>query len=459
MDTIELLREKYIGNKYLTHRLEQYLQNLPALLSTVEEEYNAKLIKRSENAVKKNKFVQEFLAQHQYYYVSQTDQFVHYEDSTYTLVTDDDVTHNILMNMDRTLMRWKFKIRIHILKRIKDHPLHSASPDNVTVSRVTRFMCPTFFASKSYARYFLVVLGDALLGKRTLIYFMDKSFKTFMQLIGHCTADLLNKNVNDDFKYKYYDHDYKNCRILPGICPEHKVSNVVDMAVVAMYMSNKYGHADHFLRQCTGCDFANKVTLLSHNTPTTLIRSFLEEFTLPTGSLHYKSMHFLWRTFLQRNSLPFVVSQVNFKHILSEMGIYDEATDTCSVSAKFAPMLINFQNFWDRHVTHSPSGDTYDVVELVELYNAWCESKNLHITQAECLSWLQQECRVTGATVRGIQCTLWDKTVDIENALEIFKHDPAFSTDPQKKFDFYRAHTQKHSKMLVSRDYFMDYIS
>jgi hypothetical protein len=434
MDTIESLREKYRGNPYMLTRLDQYLQHLPALLETTAAEYSAKLIKRSENSAKKTKFVQEFLALHQYYYVAQTDQYIHYDDSTYSLVTEDDVTHHIMMGMDKGLLGWKFKLRIHILKRIKDHPLQAACPDNVTLGRVTRLLYPSFFASKSYARYFLVVIGDALLGKRTLIYFMDKSFKTFMQLVNHGVGELLNKNFADDFKYKYYDHDFKACRILPGVCPENKVTklNMADFAAVAMFLSNKYVSADHFLEQCSGCEFATKVMRLSLNTPTTLVRSFLDEYTLPGGTVHYKGMYFLWRTFLQRNTLPFVVSQVNFKHILTEMGIYDALTDQCSVGAKYAPSLINFQNFWERHITHHDPGDTYEVAELVELYNAWCESKTLHIAPQECLDWLQRESHPMGGAVKGIRCALWDKTVDIENALELFKHDVGLLQRPRK---------------------------
>ena len=129
------------------------------------------------------------------------------------------------------------------------------------------------------------------------------------------------------------------------------------------------------------------------------------------------------------------------------------------MGAKYAPALINFQNFWGRHITHHDPGDSYEVAELVELYNAWCESKTLHIAHQECLDWLQRESHPMGGAVKGIRCALWDKTVDIENALELFKHDVGFCSDPEKVYAFYVARTQKHSKMLVSKAYFMDYIS
>jgi hypothetical protein len=458
MDSIGELREKYKGNAHMLLRLEHVLDTLPALLASADAEHQLKTAKRSENAVKKMAFIQDFLARHQYYYISQTNQYVHYEDSTYSLVTEDDVTHHLMMTMDRSLLRWKFKIRIHALKRIKDHALLTACPDAFTLGRVTQALYPAFFGSKSYARYFLAVLGDALLGKRTLTYFMHKSFKTLMQLIGHSFCDLLNKNIGDDFKYKYYDHDFKSCRILPGICPDQVFKiHAPDLAVAAAHLSTKYGTADAYLAQCHGCEFANKVVRLSLNTPSTLVLSFLEEYTVPEGSIPYKSMHFLWRTFLNRNSLPFVVSQVNFKHMLTEKGLYDPHTDECKVGAKFQPMLLNFQHFWTHHVTPDAEGDTYEISELVELYNAWCESKALHITAADCLAWLQQEwsANTKDGQVDRIRCALWHKAVDIDNAVELFKGQ---TSDPETLFDLYVAHTKKHSKMLVTKAYFLDYV-
>lgn len=460
MDPIGELREKYRENAHVLQRLDVIVANLPSLLATADADHAQQMVKRSENAVQKMAFIQNFLAQHQYYYIPQTDQYVHYDESVYSLVTEDDITHHLMVSMDRNLLRWKFKIRIHVLKRIKDHPLSTACPDSVTIGKVTRALSPCFFASKSYARYFLAVLGDALLGKRTLTYFMHKSFKTLMQLIGHSFCELLNKNIADDFKYKYYDHDFKSCRILHGVCPERAFKiHAPDLAVTAMYLSTKYGSADVYLGQCSGCEFATKVARLSLTTPATLVQSFLDEYTLPGGPIPYKSMNFLWRTFLQRNSLPFVVSQVNFKHILSEMGVYDAQADACRVAAKFEPMLLNFQNFWTQHITPDVGGDTYEITELVELYNAWCDSKTLHITAPECLAWLQQEWSANTAEgkVDRIWCALWDKAVDIDNAVELYKLQNAV-VDPERMFDFYVEQTQKHSKMIVTKAYFLHYI-
>jgi hypothetical protein len=460
MDPIGTLREKYKGNPHVLQRLDMVVANLPSLLATADADHAQQMAKRSENAIQKMAFIQNFLAQHQYYYISQTDQYVYYDESVYTLVTEDDVTHHLMVSMDRSLLRWKFKIRIHVLKRIKDHSIATACPDPITLGKVTRALSPCFFASKSYARYFLTVLGDALLGKRTLTYFMHKSFKTFMQLIGHSFCELLNKNIVDDFKYKYYDHDFKSCRILHGVCPERGFKiHAPDLAVCAMYLSAKYGSAEVYLGQCTGCEFATKVVRLSAATPATLVTSFLDEYTVPAGCIPYKSMNFLWRTFLQRNSLPFVVSQVNFKHILSEMGVFDAQTDTCKVGAKFEPALLHFHHFWTQFITPDAGGDTFEIAELVELYNAWCETKSLHLTAAECLAWLQQEWSANTADgkVDRIRCALWDKAVDIDNAVELFNQQNA-AHDPEKMFEFYVANTQKHSKMIVTKDYFLHYI-
>jgi hypothetical protein len=54
---------------------------------------------------------------------------------------------------------------------------------------------------------------------------------------------------------------------------------------------------------------------------------------------------------------------------------------------------------------------------------------------------------------------LWDKTVDIDNAMEVFKYDAAYTTCPREMYAFYCNYTKSTTKFLVTFDYFAKYIN
>ena len=147
------------------------------------------------------------------------------------------------------------------------------------------------------------------------------------------------------------------------------------------------------------------------------------------------------------------MSQQTFKQKLVEAKIYDPITDVCSVGSKQLQALVNFEIFWSR-CTVEAARASYDLTEIVDVYNDWCDHKNVHITVEQAREWLHRHypAHLTDTSIKGFSCTLWDKNVDIENALEAFPH-----TDPDV-FEFYRMYTSAQSKRLVSKEYFYEYV-
>jgi hypothetical protein len=456
MEVVVYLANKYADDEYMSKKLEQYLENLPHVMQNVQEERLKRIRLKHDLIERRDDFIRWFTTNHLYYYHAPTEQYVKYAKNTFTVVSEDELLQLITrcIHVELNDYHGKQQVKRRLMRTVKHRPLLNAEPNDATILNVTRCLKPQFMHDVVKTRYFLTCVGDMLHGKRNLFYFMDPSFKPLVHAIAQGLYMSVNKHISDHFKYKYYDHDFKKCRVIPGHCPEDKMMriNYLDLAVVAAHLSTTYGSSDAYLNQCNGTILEEKALMLYHHTPKSLFEVFLTEFTVQ-GVMPYKTMYSLWKFFLHKKTLPFVLSQTNVKQLITAMGIYHADTDTCLVGSKFLPNIIQFDMFWSRYMVPSTEA-VYELAELVDVYNGWCDSKTMHITGDECKHWLETNFgeRLQGDEVVGFTCKLWDKTVDIENAIE------AFSYEEQELYAFYCAYTLDHSKRTVSKAYFDKYV-
>jgi len=227
----------------------------------------------------------------------------------------------------------------------------------------------------------------------------------------------------------------------------------LDLAVVAVHLSTLHGSSDAYLSQCGSSVLEEKVLILYHHTPKSLFELFLNDFTVEEGTMTYKTLYSLWKFFLHKKTLPFVLSQANVKQWATTMGLYNAEADTCMVGSKFPPNIIHFDLFWSRYMVASIDGE-YDLGELVDVFNGWCDSKANHISSEECCRWVETNHpdHIQETKIIGFACTLWDKTVDIENAIE------AYSYEEQDLYTFYCAYIASQSKRMVTKVYFDKYV-
>jgi hypothetical protein len=180
---------------------------------------------------------------------------------------------------------------------------------------------------------------------------------------------------------------------------------------------------------------------------------FVHEYTEPEGQISYKTVYFLWKIFLFKKSLPYVLSQTNFKQMLQMNNIYNADTDSCNVKPKFSLSVLNFEMFWTQQMVLQ--GDAaYTVEEMVSVYHEWCDPKHLELTVDLCREWVTayHPDHIVGNIVHGFKCKVWDKNIDIENALE------AHTVEDIDLYEFYCNYTQIHSKRTVSKEYFDGYV-
>ena len=133
------------------------------------------------------------------------------------MVKEDDVQHTILSTIsnNKTLTAWKHKLKISILKRIKERDIFSCIPESETIQNVINKLYPSICDNREKAKYFLTVLGDIILKKCNLTYFINNKAKPFLKEISNLACMLFgSSNLFNTFKIKYYDHKYADCRIL-----------------------------------------------------------------------------------------------------------------------------------------------------------------------------------------------------------------------------------------------------
>jgi len=437
MNIIEELREKYKHHDYMRQKVEDYITNLPEIMTTLEEEYEKKQKIKQELLEKREEFISYFLNHYSFFYIPQTEVFVEYTDE-YKIVHEDSIVHTICSLLDKSLLSSKTKIISVLLKRIKENLfLHTT---NTHTSKMIRNMLPF---PKEIASYFLSILGDVLLGKNDCIFYIDTSYKPLLKMIHQSFCFLLHKSL-DIFKHKYYDHIYHLCRVIPGICKEFVTLPPLDLIVASVTYSTQYGNSDGFLKQKN----RNDVLLLKHNTPETLVTIFLDSYTTKGGSMAYKDVYFLWKTFLRNHYLPFVITQQNFKAILQQATICEN--DVCQLTTTMQTNLLKFKHFWDKYMI--PDEDySYELQEIVDLFQKQ-ERTTLSIdSMKEVLSVEYPSVMIEGNTILYYKCMIWNKNLDIDMALNVCTQ--------EDKFSFYEQYTKTHHKKCVTKEYFEKYLS
>ena len=168
--TITKLFDKYKEDAYMLQRLNNHI-NL-YLTNTLENECKNHEKRQNLNAhlnEEQTIFTQIFLSNHNYYYLTNNNFFYEYNGLDYYIVKEDDIIHKLLSSIskDRTLLQWKYKTKISVIKQIKERILFSCVPETDTIQNILNNLYPSIFTSKNYAKYFLTIIGDNILKKNS----------------------------------------------------------------------------------------------------------------------------------------------------------------------------------------------------------------------------------------------------------------------------------------------------
>lgn len=322
-DKIVELLNKYENNDYIKNKLVYHILNQ---LGDMLEQAYLNHLHREERKEKLEsdqiEFTTRFLNTNNYFYISNTDIFFSYDGYHYKTYKEDDILHEILTSITQkvTLMPWKHKIKLNIIKQIRERSLFTSIPESCTVQYVLNNIYPSLFSTKAGAKYFLTIIGDNILRKSdNIIYLINPNVKNIINTLVSAVYNYFgNSNILNSFKYKYHEqHNYSDCRLIyfdrvygANLLSNEFNINILDLLCVSVYYSTRYNSADDYLISTETESLIHYSFYLKNNTPELIVNEFIDKSLqkctpLQNSStsqgirINSKKMMYLWKTFLK----------------------------------------------------------------------------------------------------------------------------------------------------------------
>ena len=475
----------YSAHPYMLQRFNNHITSyLPGTLSNELKAYDKRIDRNNILTNEQQIFIQVFLSKNIYYYLPNNGCFYEYDGKHYKLIKEDDIQHKLLTTIsnDKTIMPWKHKTKINIIKLIKERNILKSVPDTDTIQSILSLLSPSIFSTKTQAKYFLTIIGDNIFKKNTdLIFLIDsKTKKLFTELDNIAYFMIGNANTTHNFMTKYHEsHNYSHCRLIKT----NEVYSIelwkdllqkigLDLLCVAAHYSSRYIDSESYIIDKVDTVLKNYTLFLKNNTQQQIVDKFithsiqtinadgqLSQSTLQTQlsgspsessfmkkvfsySISWKNMHYLWKQYLSSFSIPNVIYSNTLKTILKEKIEHSESNDMfLNVTSKYLPMISEFLAFWDETVTVLDiDTDTntnintnintntlyfdneFEIDEICILFKSW---HNNSINETDILKLLNHFFPTIEVKedkyILNISCNLWNKIQDIDDALDQYR--------------------------------------
>lgn len=500
IDIVKDLFVKYYTNPYMRQRLCYHITDiLPSTLETEEKNREKRLERTAFLTNEQQIFIQVFLSKNQYYHLQNNGTFYQYDGKTYKLVTEDDIQYQLLstISKDRTLMDWKHKTKVNIIKQIKERNIFKSVPESETIQKIINLLCPSMFSTKSQVKYFLSIIGDCILKKQNDLIFLTKpKTKKILNELDHmCYIVTGYANITGNFVTKYNEtYNYQNCRLI-NISDTMSVENLreifnkngLDFLCVATHYSERYGNSDQYLL-CSE-ELANYAMYMKNNNQAEIFNKFCSySFESVLGeaendkkySISWKNMHFIWKLFISKHSLPSAIYSNNLKKLLKDRYPYDESSDTFyNITSKYLPFVSHFIQFWESTISLTTGGDFDDEIEVDELcglFKKWIHENDAvtyyagNTNEHDILKILNHYFPnieiIDNKYILNVKCSLWDKIGDINKVLEKmkehYKESVLFNQNAAALIPFDEIYSyyikNKQTKFTISKRYFEKYL-
>jgi hypothetical protein len=394
IETVKKLFEQY-PNANMKQKIHHYIKNiLPGTCENACQQRKDREERKNTLEEKSDEFIEEFLAKTRFFYYSQTDLFFTYSDEKmYEVVKEDNIQHLILTTITSKfpeLMPWKYKIKIQLMKRIRENSVLKSIPESETIQDTIQLLVPSLFSTKDAAKYFLTVIGDILHKKKSYYYFIHSKTLTplFKELSQECYK-FFGINLLNHFKFKYYEHSSEDCRLIQmrEISPSSMLFNFIDLDrlinlfCVASHYSTRYVCGDSYLENyCNDYSVINYALYLKNSKSIEILKQFINATTEECSGYHisWKNMLYLWKVFIEDENIPSVFFNHSLKQMLltqsHELGLeiasdagftlssnsiaIMNGTTNCEIdnfiiknrTSKHLPFVCNFISYWENNI-------------------------------------------------------------------------------------------------------------
>jgi hypothetical protein len=404
-----------------------------------------------------------------YYYNSTTNLYVEYTDN-YKYINENNMIHSILKFISKyqdiylLTSNQKQGIKTKIQKKIKERSIYNTIPESVTLQNMISFLYPNIFTERNFAKYFMITLGDIILKKTDLFYFIPIYIKPLILMINKTLSlYFYTINLGNHYKYKYSDHDTDKSRIIPfnNINISHyniDSTIILNLICCSIHYSNRYENGDTFLNKTLN---ANDLTIkpiywIKNTTKENLIDSFVADYlyTKDGYKINEKDMLFLWKSYMKKYNyiniftkhtdvLAYIASKIKYNIFFMNVGSH------------YLPYVQNFKDFWTKYI-YSDEGN-YEINELFTLFVDQCNIKNINENNMyDLIHYYYPEIKIEDKYIQNIGCTLWNKKRDVLEFLEKYKNDN--KDNKINGLELYALYCQEKDKR-VSKHYFMNLLN
>ena len=479
------LLDKYQDNSVMLNKVIQHIEQLPEYF----ENTNTNIIKREERKHKLEKgsvsFINKFLNKYKYYYnhtnsnEHETGLFFEYTNNHFKIIKEDDIQHKILssINEHKELFDWKHKIKVSILKKIKERNIFSCIPESETIQNVINILCPLIFDNKESCKYFLTVIGDILLKKSNLIYFTNPKIKQILQELNTLSFKHFGtQSIFNVFKFKFYDHTFSNCRLIDTndflnndtMLHYLKTVSSIDIFCVAAHYSQRYESADNYLlNNCSNDRVIKHAFYLTNCNEKDIINNFCDS-TIENSddcNISWKNMQYLWKLFIEEQRIPNVLFTTAFKTLLIDKYDYDSEKDLfLDCTSKYLPNVGKFIKFWNDNIESCDDDYMYDELEIDEVASLCYNYSKININEKNILDLIKHfypDILIEdNKYIVNVKCKLWNKRGDIIDSLKKYKSHNNIDElyDEIHINELYNAYCKSKNKFIVSKKYFENFI-
>ena len=410
--------------------------------------------------------VKYFFENNCYYYNSTTNLYVEYTNN-YKFINENNMLHSILTFISKyqdiylLTSNQKQTIKTKIQKKIKDRSIYDTIPESITLQNLISFLYPNIFIERNIAKYFMITLGDIILKKTDLFYFIPSYIKPLIMMINKSLSlYFYTINLGNHYKYKYSDHDTDKSRVIPfnNININHyniDSTFILNLICCSIHYSNRYENGDKFLDKIINIDLntIRPIYWIKTTTKDHLIESFIDNYlyTKDGYKISEKDMLFLWKSYIKKHNYINIFTKHCdiLAHIASKIKYNTFFTN---VGSHYLPYVQNFKDFWVKYI-YSDEGN-YEINELFTLFVEQYNIKNINENNMyDLIHYYYPEVKIEDKFIQNIGCVLWNKKKDVLDFLETHKKE-------DQSINLYSMYCAEFKdKKRVSKNYFINILN